>query len=1573
MSKSNVLKFLLISMILLFAVSSINAADVTDNQNVVSDTIQATGDIQSDISEIQDVKSDVKEKKVIKKESQVTKNEKKELNKKDTTLTTTNKTVKKAQTHIITNTTIKDYFKAENNYTLPENVTEGDTLDIQGKISGLGKNFTISINKPVNIISSTQDSLIDLNTTAGNYFGESPGSSFAIITGADHTNITGINLHNTQFWISAVKHVVIDNVSAVVEDQRVGSGVGQTTIRNYAENITLKNSYISTKNNGGSSSFVIAAANYCTIDNCTIRAEGQVGNLLYLTTFNVNITDPVFNSYNTIKNCRIMPASLSAISMAVVITGVGNVFDNNTIVAGGFSTQWGGGVVNNQTFRNNKLLNGGMTAVFANSTYINNTISGGLTVSNSTVENNIVKGTTTIRGTSQLRNNNLTNITVSDKLAVNSIIENNNITGLVQVTQGNITLKNNVIASSENLALNVKTSNNTIINNIITAGPKAGDDAVVIDKTTNTYENNTPETGVVYNITDGTYSNFFDADGNILTNVTDYSKLNFQGVFNNKNFIIKNKKVTITGEDALLNNGTITVSDDSLVWISDIQMNTENANAIVLNTQKNKINNVNITHTGVSTTILVNGDNTLISNVNIIKNNEQADSSLNVIEITSSNNNINNVNINATSNGEVKAIVFTANNKITNNIVKSNTINIKASKATAIALNGDINLTALNSNTIKLETTEDAQGILINGNTNNNTISSNKINITSDNNAKGIIAANATQTGLKEEIQSNQISITSKNAAGITVNFADKYMNAVISSNKILINTTQQVNGIYFNGENLTTRGNTINVTSQQNIADNSAITLVGKNIISNGYTINAINASALIITDSDNVLINSSNSMSNSTNPIEVVNSNNVEIVRLTANTTSNNTIELKNVKNSSVINSTLIGNETYGGDTSVSQDANCENITLLGNTPTIYILKNDTYNQLFDKNGLLNITYTNGTEIYLKSDIYGVNIKINEYIPIINKGNYTFYNTTISYIGDMKTGYQLRLENINIINTNKTAFILNITSSNEITLMYSNIKVTGEQPAFIAMTTEGNTYRSTLSLLYSNVTVEGVNPTVVKLNGYSNTTSLQSTFHLTYSNVTLKGENKTIFADSEKGSLDFTTNNITITGKDILMLKNNDSSLSFRGNNLIMTADNVVLLNETNYTASRASFTNNNITITAKNPVVVMTTERNNSQYTITGNNINVTVDTPLNGRTPLIYALGSTASRNAINVTDSQGESILGNEAIVAKSVSGNTPDAPFHVFVNVTNSTLKYNQDGNITLSLYSLYNQTVSGTYTVDVNGETYKVENGTKITVPVNVKAHSITLTMNYVDPEGIYSSVENNTQTLNILKGDAQIQVTVNSEIYAGQSITLTAVISDNGELIKDGYVAFKLNGVTLKDANGNRIKVRVINGVATLIYTIPSNYAAKDYLLTAVFSNGNYDRVEVNQTVTIIPSNVFIQPTSVYYENGKLMIKADIKDAITNKDVAVRTKVTLKINGKTFVDRMVIENGTITIAQDIKLSNGIKTLTIISGPNKKYNVNEIKVNFMVQNTPVKQSKNATQITANDNLKAKV
>ena len=141
------------------------------------------------------------------------------------------------------------------------------------------------INRPINVISSTKDAYIDLNTTAGSLMGDAPGTSFSIITGADYTNVTGIYIHNTQLWVSAVNHVTLDNISAVVEDQRVGSGVGQTSIRDGSEYITVRNSYFFTENNGGSSTFVLAFANYCNIDNCTVEAGEGAGNLFYFNVF----------------------------------------------------------------------------------------------------------------------------------------------------------------------------------------------------------------------------------------------------------------------------------------------------------------------------------------------------------------------------------------------------------------------------------------------------------------------------------------------------------------------------------------------------------------------------------------------------------------------------------------------------------------------------------------------------------------------------------------------------------------------------------------------------------------------------------------------------------------------------------------------------------------------------------------------------------------------------------------------------------------------------------------------------------------------------------------------------------------------------------------------------------------------------------------------------------------------------------------------------------------------------------------------------------------------------------------
>lgn len=216
--------FFITLLVLMIGISSTYAADITDDDTT---DIQTTNDaISIDVASQSNIGT-CDDNKQIKTES---------------------KEIKKAKTHIITNQTIGNYFLKDNDYELSANVSEGDTLDIQGNISNLDdKNFSMVINKPVNVISSTNDAYIDLNTTAGSLMGEDAGAVFGVITGADGTNVTGIHFHNTQLWISEVSHITLDNISAIVEDQKVGSGLGQTSIRNNATYITVKNSLISTK------------------------------------------------------------------------------------------------------------------------------------------------------------------------------------------------------------------------------------------------------------------------------------------------------------------------------------------------------------------------------------------------------------------------------------------------------------------------------------------------------------------------------------------------------------------------------------------------------------------------------------------------------------------------------------------------------------------------------------------------------------------------------------------------------------------------------------------------------------------------------------------------------------------------------------------------------------------------------------------------------------------------------------------------------------------------------------------------------------------------------------------------------------------------------------------------------------------------------------------------------------------------------------------------------------------------------------------------------------------------------
>lgn len=411
------------------------------------------------------------------------------------------------KTYIITQESIKYFIDDTGLNTI---INPGDILDIRGRIQ---LNNSLRINKPVNIISSTKDGWIDLNTTAGDYFGSYQGNSLIIYSDGAYTNITGVTFHNTQLWLAATHHVTLDNISVIVENQRIGSGVGVTSIRQGSRYITVKNSYFHTTENEGSSTLVLAYANYCTIENNTIEGDGFVGNLLYITTYNVNIPDgAVFNAHNKLINNRLRgPETPTSTCYGICISGFDNLVDNNTINSkgSGIMFQWGSGVngieqeecvygSGENIVSNNKLYGGcginagdlifnnymeGSLAVPANSIAYNNTANQLNVGPKSKVINNTINGKVTFN--SATKDATIENNTIKGDIEIPSTVTNvtligNNIIGSVTLDGSFNNLTNNRIITSNDYAVssNKLGKNNTLEGNYLVANGKVGNDAV---------------------------------------------------------------------------------------------------------------------------------------------------------------------------------------------------------------------------------------------------------------------------------------------------------------------------------------------------------------------------------------------------------------------------------------------------------------------------------------------------------------------------------------------------------------------------------------------------------------------------------------------------------------------------------------------------------------------------------------------------------------------------------------------------------------------------------------------------------------------------------------------------------------------------------------------------------------------------------------------------------------------------------------------------------------------------------------------------------------------------------------
>ena len=497
----------------------------------------------------------------------------------------TNSTTFKVFDGIVTNETFFDYFI---NGTLADYVPEGATLDFRGKFySHDDVKFDLVINKPINMISTTGDAFIDLNTTAGSLLGENPGSCFTINNGGSGSNVSGIIFHNTQVWIYDAHNVVLNNISVIVENKRVGSGVGTTAIRHGSTNVTLKNSYIYTSNNGGSSSIVLTHVQNCTVENNTIVGEGNVGNLLYLNTFNDAGCD-LSNDYNKIINNKITgPSPAAGICYGIGING------NNNLIAGNVINYAGNGIVpawgatpNNNTYCDNVLIGGASMSVAASSIAYNNTVSGTLTIgsgsvaynntakaisvsSNSVVSNSSATATLTVQAGAKVANVTAASLSVNGKNAVienvsisgvgtikssatNTTLINSTFGGMLTVQSAKNTIKyNNIVLATGDAAILATGGDNVITNNYLIAGDKLGDNAVNSTVETNIVKDNLP--GGLVNVTITAKDVFEGSD--VIIDVTVDSLSNLTEKFMLK---INNKEYVLSFTDSKAN---VTISD----------------------------------------------------------------------------------------------------------------------------------------------------------------------------------------------------------------------------------------------------------------------------------------------------------------------------------------------------------------------------------------------------------------------------------------------------------------------------------------------------------------------------------------------------------------------------------------------------------------------------------------------------------------------------------------------------------------------------------------------------------------------------------------------------------------------------------------------------------------------------------------------------------------------------------------------------------------------------------------------------------------------------------------------------
>ncbi len=239
------------------------------------------------------------------------------------------------------------------------------------------------------------------------------------------------------------------------------------------------------------------------------------------------------------------------------------------------------------------------------------------------------------------------------------------------------------------------------------------------------------------------------------------------------------------------------------------------------------------------------------------------------------------------------------------------------------------------------------------------------------------------------------------------------------------------------------------------------------------------------------------------------------------------------------------------------------------------------------------------------------------------------------------------------------------------------------------------------------------------------------------------------------------------------------------------------------------------------------------------------------------------------------------------------------------ITVTVSDLNDNKKitGNVTFKIYDDTNNELIDTYNyLDVNSQT-------SINFTFS-KAGQYDISVIYNGSEGEYL---NSTSNMNITI------IPINTMVYVDQinakindTIQINATINDaNGNIVTDGIVYFKINGITIKDANGTMIPVSIENGRAMLNYTVPISWNKNNVFIVAYYNgikNVTVSSKSTNQTVNVTKRTAIITNISMtsntksITSDDNVTFNAIIKDS--NGSYVQSGVVTFKLDGVTLKD---------------------------------------------------------------------